>query len=61
MAKAASREQIPGDLDPISSELPKGASVEDLLRLRGTLDKQSAQEIRRAVEEHCERVDPHAW
>jgi hypothetical protein len=34
--------------------LPKGASVEDLLRVAGTLDDQAAREMMQAIEEGCE-------
>jgi Arc/MetJ family transcription regulator len=34
--------------------LPRGASLEDLRSLAGTLDDQSAREMRAAVEEACE-------
>lgn len=74
MAKPAPREQILRDLDRLPPDLQteavelvrclgalRGASVEDLLALGGTLDKESAREIRQAVEEHCERADPSAW
>ncbi len=37
---------------------PEGATIEDLLTVAGTLDKQSAREMRSAIEEHCERIDP---
>jgi hypothetical protein len=70
------KEQILKDLDRLSPELqqralelvhglvipaPQGASIEDLLSLSGTLDKESAREMREAIEEHCERIDPSAW
>lgn len=44
-----------------SSALPRGASRETLHRLAGTLDAESAREMREAIEEGCERVDPDAW
>jgi hypothetical protein len=31
------------------------------LDLAGTLDSQSAQEMLQAIEEDCERIDPHEW
>jgi hypothetical protein len=42
-------------------DLPRGATWEDLRHLAGTLDKESAQEMREAIEEGCEQVDPNAW
>ncbi len=44
-----------------SSSAASGASLRDLLSIAGTLDKQSAREMREAIEEHCERVDLHEW
>jgi hypothetical protein len=70
------KEQILKDLDRLSPELQqralqlihslvapqvKGASVEDLIPLSGTLDRESAREMREAIEEHCERIDPRDW
>lgn len=43
-------------------DLPlKGASIEDLLSLSGSLDEESAREMEEAVEAHCERIDPCGW
>ena len=43
------------------SALPKGASVEDLLRVVGVLNDEAAHEMMEAIEEGCERVDLHEW
>ena len=45
----------------LASPLPRGASVEDMIRLGGLLDEESAREMREAIEEHCERIDPSEW
>lgn len=45
----------------LASESPKGASIEELMGLAGTLDRESAREIREAIEEHCERIEPDEW
>jgi hypothetical protein len=70
------KERILRDLEQLSPELqqkaarlvhqlvvplPKGASIEDLMSLAGTLDDISAREMREAIEEHCERIDPSEW
>jgi len=70
------KEQILKDLDRLSLEQQRkaqqlvhslvapgtrGASIEDLIPLNGILDRESAQEMREAIEEHCERVDPGEW
>jgi hypothetical protein len=72
----AVKDQILSDLDHLSPEeqeraarlihglvspLPRGASVEDLLSVAGTLDAESAREMMAAIEEDCERVDPDEW
>lgn len=41
--------------------LPRGASIDDLLRVVGTMDDRSAREMTQAIEEGCERVDLNAW
>lgn len=76
MVLPAVKEQILSDLDRLSPEqqkraaelvhglvspLPKGASVEGLLELAGTLDDESAREMMQAIEEGCERVDVDEW
>jgi hypothetical protein len=38
------------------SPLPKGASIEDLSKVAGTLDEESAREMMAAIEEGCGRV-----
>jgi len=39
----------------------QGDSGKSLLRFAGILDPSSAQEMRQAIEEGCERVDPDEW
>ena len=70
------KDQILKDLDRLSpdqqkraaelvsglvSVLPLGASIEDLQKVAGTLDEQSAREMMAAIEEGCERVDADEW
>jgi hypothetical protein len=70
------KEQILSDLDRLSPEkqqraaqlvhelvprLPKGASIDDLLEVTGTLDDESARQMMEAIEEGCERVDEDGW
>lgn len=76
MVVPAVKEQILNDLDRLSpaqqeraaalvhgliSPRPKGASIEDLMSLVGTMDDESAREMREAIEEGCERVDLDEW
>lgn len=71
MVPPAIQEQILNDLKRLSpkqqeraaklvhglvSPLPKGASVEDLMKVAGTLDAESAREMMAAIEEGCERL-----
>ena len=72
MVVASVKEQILSDLGRLSPEqqqraaelvhglvtpLPKGASVEDLLSVAGTLDPGAAREMMQAIEEGCGRLD----
>jgi len=76
MVDPAIQEQILRDLDRLPPALQRrasefvrsldpsrvqGASVEDLLSVSGTLDKESAREMREAIEQGCERVEPCEW
>ena len=76
MVEPAIKEQILSDLNRLSpaqqrraaelvhglvSTLPRGASVEDLLRVAGSLDDEAAHEMMKAIEEGCERVDLDEW
>jgi hypothetical protein len=76
MIEPTIKEQILKDLDRLSPELqhravqlvhqlvaplPKGASIEDLMSLAGTLDDTSAREMIEAIEAGCERIDPRDW
>lgn len=76
MVQPAIKEQILSDLDRLSPEQQqraaelvhelvgpalRGASIEDLLTVAGTLDDDSAREMREAIEEGCERVDLDEW
>jgi hypothetical protein len=44
-----------------AAPLPRGASIDDLLSVAGTLDDQAAREMMQAIEEGCERVDLDEW
>ena len=70
------KDQILKDLDRLSldqqkraaelvsglvSVLPQGATIEDLQKVAGTLDEESAREMMAAIEDGCERVDPDEW
>jgi hypothetical protein len=76
MVLPAVKAQILIDLDQLSPEeqkraaelvhrlvppRPKGVAGRDLLRFAGTLDAESAREMREAIEEGCERVDLDEW
>ena len=43
------------------SRTPTGTPIEKLQPLAGTLDDQSAREMRLAIEKGCERVDLDGW
>jgi hypothetical protein len=40
---------------------PEGESGAGLRQFSGFLDRTSTEEIARAIEEHCERVDASEW
>lgn len=76
MVEPAIKEQILKDLDRLSpqeqrqaaemvhslvSPLPKGTPGRELLRFVGTIDQESARQMKEAIEEGCERVDPRDW
>lgn len=76
MVDPAIQEQILRDLDRLPRALQRrasefvrsldpsgmrGASVDDLLSVSGTLDKESAREMREAIEQGCERTEPGEW
>ena len=44
-----------------TSRRPKGTPIQTLLDMAGTLDDQSADEMRRAIEDACEQIDPEDW
>ena len=46
---------------PLVSSTPKGESGAVLRPFAGSLDHVSAQEMIRAIEEECERVDAGDW
>lgn len=54
---SVSPEQVESVPLPVSSP-PKGVPGRDLLRFAGTLDPVSVREMREAIEEECEGVDP---
>ena len=76
MVIPAIRDQILSDLDRLDPEKQnraaelvhglvladrRGTPGKELLRFAGTLDDESAREMRQAIEEGCERVDPDEW
>lgn len=76
MVDPAIREQILRDLDRLAPALQRraselvrsldpsgarGASIDDLLSVSGSLDKESAREMREAIEQGCERIESSEW
>jgi hypothetical protein len=43
------------------SRRPQGTPIHKLIDLAGTLDDQSAAEMRQAIEEGCEQIDAEEW
>lgn len=44
-----------------TSPTPKGTKGVDLLKFAGTLPAEDAEEMRAAIEEEFERIDPNDW
>ena len=76
MASPTAKEQILSDLDQLSPDQqrraavlvhalvapqPRGASIEDLLSIAGTLNDRAARHMMQAIEEGCERVGLDEW
>lgn len=40
---------------------PKGVSGKEQLRFAGTIRGEDAKSMNQAIEEACERIDPHEW
>jgi hypothetical protein len=45
----------------LSKMHPPTSRPKHFMELFGTLDPQSAEEMSRAIEEGCERIDPNDW
>jgi hypothetical protein len=45
----------------LASPLPRGASIDDLMALVGTIDDASARQMTAAIDEAFERVEPSEW
>jgi len=77
MAETSLKDQLIQDFDRLNADLqrhvaslahglavpslPKGATGAELKELSGILDDESAREMREAIEEGCEQVDPDEW
>jgi len=49
------------NIKQLKDSVPSGASGQILMQLAGTLSKDAAAEMKAAIEEGCEQVDPHGW
>jgi hypothetical protein len=45
----------------LEEEVTRGATGAALLRLAGTLSSEDARQIRDAIEEGCEAIEPKGW
>jgi hypothetical protein len=55
------QEQVPRFVASLAAPTPKGESGAVLRHFSGTLDPVSAQEMLRAIDQECERVDASEW
>ena len=53
--------QEPVRAEPEGRTPGAGVPGRDLLRFAGIWTAEEADEVRRAIEEECEKVDPDAW
>ena len=57
----AEQERVLGYIREISGEPLRGEPGRNLLRFAGIWTDEEAEEISRAIEEGCEKVDPDGW
>ncbi len=57
----AEQERVLGYIRQLSGEPPRGEPGRNLLRFAGIWTEEEADEISRAIEEGCEKVDPDGW
>ncbi len=43
------------------SQTPRGVDWEKLMSVVGTIPSEDLEEMRQAIEEHCERIDESSW
>jgi hypothetical protein len=43
------------------TKLPPGTPMSELLKFRGMISNEDAEEMKRIIEEGCERIDPEGW
>jgi hypothetical protein len=62
-------DQLPSELQKqvlifaknLKSPTPRGTPGRELLRFAGTISKEDAQEMMKAIEEECEKIDYDEW
>jgi hypothetical protein len=62
-------DRLPDELQQTIGELthalaaarPRGVAARTLLKHAGTIDAESARQMREAIEEGCERIDSREW
>lgn len=57
----AEQERVLKYLRGLSGEPPRGVPGRELLRFAGIWTREEADEVRRVIEEECERVSPDGW
>lgn len=58
---AAQQKRAAEMVHSLVSQRPRGASIQDLIQVAGTLDDDSAREMLEAIEQGCEQVDLSEW
>ena len=45
----------------LNGGIPPGTPGKDLLKFAGSISTEDAEQMRHAIEEGCERIDPNEW
>ena len=55
------QEQVLSFVKNLKSATPQGTPGRELLRFAGTISDEDAQDMMKAIEEGCERIDYNEW
>ena len=58
---AGMQQRVLDFMDTLLPSLPRGMPINELQRFAGLLEPEDANEMRAAIEEGCEQVNPNEW